>query len=223
MRVRLIDADARLKKGQPTTSIQMSGRLRSLYRLEEITLLQPVQEKGTHRTFLRNKGVCFNWGRHFKREWPRNRTRETNPPNASSAVPFVAGDLSLTNFIVDSGATHHMCSRKDWFSNFQDHTGTVQCASKTAALKVTGMGDIKGETSKGLKIILKEVLFVPNISGQLISVKSIEHAGFSVMFKNEKIYAQSDVQKIHFAPVVASMYAISLPSALPVQPKMSDE
>lgn len=47
---------------------------------------------------------------------------------------------------------------------------------QNSSFKIAGKGDIEGETSKGIKITLKDVQFVPEISGQLISVKSIESA-----------------------------------------------
>ncbi|KAG8179726.1 hypothetical protein JTE90_006631 [Oedothorax gibbosus] len=54
------------------------------------------------------------------------------------------------------------------------------------------MGNIEGVTSTGMKITLKDVLFVPKINGQLISVKSIESAGYTLTFKNEKVYASKN-------------------------------
>lgn len=43
------------------------------------------------------------------------------------------------------------------------------------------------------------MLLVPEINGQLVSVKSIESAGFTVVFKDERVFVQSERENIHLA------------------------
>lgn len=86
------------------------------------------------------------------KDCPRNRPREQQE-DASSAVTFVAGEI-CTNWIVDSGATHHMSLQKEWLSELKPHTASVKCASKREVQEDHRKGKIIGENSKGLNIIL---------------------------------------------------------------------
>lgn len=40
---------------------------------------------------------------------------------------------------------------------------------------------------------------MPEISGQLVSVTGIENVGFTVIFKNEKVFVKSNKENIHLA------------------------
>lgn len=48
------------------------------------------------------------------------------------------------------------------------------------------MGDIDGYTTSGQQVTLKDVLYVPNLRENLISVRKLTKAGLEVVFKNNK-------------------------------------
>lgn len=114
-------------------------------------------------------------------------------------MTFAAGEINEDTFIVDSGCTQHMSSKEEWFTRLRPHKGTVKCASKMDTLEVTGIGDIEGMTSDDKKITLKDVLLVPRINGQLVSVNCIEKAGFSVIFNSDQVFIKSENECMKFA------------------------
>lgn len=141
--------------------------------------------------FCRKKIICFNCHKagHFKRECKAQK-HSNEEKNASSAISFVVGNTRQEQFIVDSGATSHMCSNEKYFTSLKPSSGSIKCASKSAILEIKGVGNIIGKTSNGTEITLNEVLYVPELNGQLISVRKIESANYAVVFKNEKVFLE---------------------------------
>ncbi|GBL72612.1 hypothetical protein AVEN_127873-1 [Araneus ventricosus] len=87
---------------------------------------------------------------------------------------------------MDSGATSHMCSLREWFEELKSYSRTVSCAAKSNFLEVVGIGVIRGRLKNGQEIVLTNVLFIPEHNGNPISVKTIKKAGYSVLFKDNK-------------------------------------
>ncbi|GBN29685.1 Copia protein [Araneus ventricosus] len=117
----------------------------------------------------------------------RNFTRKKPPfkEEEAAAVSFVVREGDVEKFIVDSGATSHMCSQRKWFEDLKPSSGTA-CAAKSRLLEVAGIGVIRGRLKNGQEIVLKNVLFIQELNGNLISVKQIQKVGYSVLFKDNK-------------------------------------
>ncbi|GBN05324.1 hypothetical protein AVEN_116039-1 [Araneus ventricosus] len=90
-----------------------------------------------------------------------------------------------------------MCNKGEWFEEIKQFSGTVACAPKNV-LKVEGIGTVPG-TLNGRKVILTDVLYVPELNGQLISVKNIQKTGYSVIFKNDVAFIEKSREKFKFA------------------------
>lgn len=85
----------------------------------------------------------------------------------------------------DSGATSHMCRERDMFSNFNEaREGKVRLGDETTV-------DIKGEGSVRLIVLdkngeryvrLENVLYVPELNSNLLSVSKITAKGLKVIF-----------------------------------------
>lgn len=60
---------------------------------------------------------------------------------------------------------------------------TISIAKDGELLTANEMGDIHGHVSTGQRIILKNVLYVPNLRENLISVSKMSKAGLEVVFK----------------------------------------
>ena len=94
-----------------------------------------------------------------------------------------------SSWIVDSGATAHMCKTQESFKDLStSHPNSyIEVANGTTA-KVEGIGSVRLSTSsstgKKINITLENVLFVPTLGRNLLSVRAITNNGHSATFKN---------------------------------------
>jgi len=96
-------------------------------------------------------------------------------------VNAASHDLS---WVIDSGATTHATSEKDYFVSYTAvQFGTVKMGDDTV-VNVVGIGDVCLETNDGTKLVLRNVKHVPSICLNLISVGKLDDEGFCSTFKN---------------------------------------
>lgn len=145
---------------------------------------------------------CFVCGRPGHRAFQcRKRARDENPPRPNAnlvegdddVIVAVVSQSFLVNdvkeWVVDSGATRHICANKDAFTSYtqvgegEEHVYLGD--SRTAS--VLGKGKVLLKLTSGKTLALNEVLHVPNIRANLISVALLGKAGIKVSFESDKI------------------------------------
>lgn len=95
------------------------------------------------------------------------------------AIAFVA-NLTPAQWTIDSGASKHMCTHKHWFSSLKPYQTEIFVANNAKVLS-KGIGTVRIMTSSGFKVI-REVLYVPDLSTNLISVSALTGMGLQVNF-----------------------------------------
>jgi hypothetical protein len=95
------------------------------------------------------------------------------------------GDLQR-QWIVDSGASRTMCSNREWFTHFIPLTSPINIVlGDNSTILGTGVGRIpvqmkaKGQWNHA---ILRDVLYVPELHGNLLSVPQLARRGADVRF-----------------------------------------
>lgn len=88
------------------------------------------------------------------------------------------------DWIVDTGASSHMCCKKDLFDSLDEsHTSRVYEASGES-LKVAGIGkvilQVVNDSGKINRLILNDVLYVPKLDSNLLSVRKACDNGLSL-------------------------------------------
>lgn len=121
-------------------------------------------------------------------------------------------------WVIDSGATSHMVNNKDFFKEFHRNTnGNVRLANgQKAEIKGTGSGVVKfvNGANKDINIKIDNVLFVPNLEVNLLSVRKLTAKGFKVLFK-DNVCDIVEGQKVRAtAKQVAGLYELQ---TVPVQ------
>ncbi|GAU51024.1 hypothetical protein TSUD_283680 [Trifolium subterraneum] len=161
---------------------------------------------------IKRKGNCYVCGKagHHAPQC-RHRMGNDNPPKPRanlaegdekdndiivSVISLIVAVVSQVNmvtdvskWVVDSGATRHICANKDAFTSYTivgDGEEQVYLGdSRTVA--VQGKGKIMLKLTSGKTLVLTEVLHVPEIRTNLISVAQLSKSGVKVSFESDKI------------------------------------
>lgn len=78
---------------------------------------------------------------------------------------------ALDRWLVDSGATHHFCSQRDWYETYTPLQIPVQAAE--TSLNATGYGTIQLKL-KDRVITLQDVIYIPQLEFNVISTERIK-------------------------------------------------
>lgn len=176
------------------------------------------------------RGYNGDHGQHSRIVGSRNeRTKNTSSiqeNNAKKPKPRLAmarvqdndtvWDGNTVRFMIDSGATHHMCNDRRFFptlSGCSVKSVTLGDASKVSAGEV-GAVDIELKTSDGkwYWVRLTNVLYVPSLESNLISVACLDSKEISAWFHNGKcklIDAQSSQEMCEATREDDSLYWVT--------------
>ena len=91
--------------------------------------------------------------------------------------------------MVDSGATRHICANRDAFTSYTpvgDDEKVVYLGDSHTA-QVLGKGKVMLKLTSRKTLALNDVLHVPNIRANLVSVALLGKVGVKVSFESDKI------------------------------------
>jgi hypothetical protein len=79
---------------------------------------------------------------------------------------------------LDSGASHHMCSHRNWFISYQSVDEGVVFMGNGIPCKIVGVGIIRIRMFDGIVRELMDVRFVPELKINLISLGVLDSGGY---------------------------------------------
>lgn len=152
--------------------------------------------------------TCFKCGElgHFKANCPNKRVlfqnKQANNGNNSkgkqqdlSEASYVSNDeddcFSVSErdhdisgkWMLDSGASHHMCPNRKWFATYQSIDGGTVLMGNNHACKIMGYGTIQIKMHDGALRTLMNVRHVPNLRKNLISLGVLEENGCKIVME----------------------------------------
>jgi len=89
-----------------------------------------------------------------------------------------------SEWVLDIGATYHVCPNMDWFSNFEKLDGCLAIMGDDHPCKVEGIGTIRIKMFDGMVRELKNVSYIPQLKRNLISDGALEALGHGVSIRN---------------------------------------
>lgn len=106
------------------------------------------------------------------------------------AAPSFSGSRT-ENWIVDSGATQHMCRNKGSFFQLDvTHKGNIIVADGNR-IPIMGKGSVRLTLVSGndrWDVVLNDVLWVPELSDNLVSVNQLGRKGYTAVFTEESCH-----------------------------------
>ena len=106
--------------------------------------------------------------------------------------------------IIDSGATQHMFADRNAFQTLSRKEATITCAN-SQSIRATHIGKVKFGANKALD----DVLYVPDLQHNLISVSALTKEGNDVTFKSDgtvTITTQDEAEPIKIGHAVGNLY-----------------
>ena len=88
-------------------------------------------------------------------------------------------------WLIDSGATRHMTPHKDWFVDMKPHQGVVEFGNDEE-LPIVGRGTIR-VVFAGRMQTMKDVLYVPGMGCNLLSIVALDRKGFETRFRDQGV------------------------------------
>ncbi|KAJ8759987.1 hypothetical protein K2173_010843 [Erythroxylum novogranatense] len=133
-----------------------------------------VEQKDTKENFS---------GRSRHRGGFHGRGREkTNEESKLFMALFYEKDASNDVWFLDSGCSNHMFGTTSLFKEIDESKKSEVTLRDNKKLKVEGKGIVSITTSQGTAKILQDVVFVPSLSHNLLSIRQLMFSGYSVLF-----------------------------------------
>ena len=156
---------------------------------------------------FKKRGTCFvcgKLGHHAPQCRKRVKTGNSgNPPKANlvegdDIIAVVISQANMVtnskNWVVDSGATRHICANKDAFTSYTlvgDDEKVVYLGDSHTA-QVPGKGKVMLKLTLAKALALNNVLHVPNVRANLVSVTLLGKVGVKVSFESDKSIMTKD-------------------------------
>lgn len=150
------------------------------------------QQKGP-RCYNCNKYGHFSRNCYFQNKNNRNSDNNTHNKGYYAAFP-IAETLDKTRWYIDSGASLHMCRERKWMYNVSPSTvNNIKVAdNKTVAVEGCGSVNLQIRDSDGKPQVIqvRNVLYVPSLTTNLLSVSQMAKNGCEIKFEKDscKIY-----------------------------------
>ncbi|KAE8671264.1 Detected protein of unknown function [Hibiscus syriacus] len=146
---------------------------------------------------------CYNCGKksHLKKDcWSLNKNSNpqgntTNTSDDGDALycetsTTVEGRKRFTDiWLIDSGATYHMTSRREWFHHYEHASGGSVYSCNDHALEIVGVGTIKLKMYDGTIKVVRDVRHVKGLKKNLLSYGLLDNNA-------SKIETQKGIMKV---------------------------
>ncbi|KAK8949495.1 hypothetical protein KSP39_PZI005278 [Platanthera zijinensis] len=125
---------------------------------------------------------------HWKNNCPKRKEQTHEPHQAAVAsedendadVLHVSHNSETTDsWIMDTGCSYHMCPNIKWFSSFRQCEGGRVRMGNQSGCKISGVGSIRIRMFDGVVRTLTNVRYVPELRKSLLSLGTLESAGYS--------------------------------------------
>ena len=163
-----------------------------------------IGEQGTTKS-------CWECGGlgHFRRNCPRRKPKHKAKPvaekesdsDSDSSGAFAASLIkqpsdSTAKWLVDSGASSHMTSKKEWLVNYREFEKPESvCLGDGRTVEASGVGEVHlkmlFKISDPKKCVMHQVLYVPKLACNLFSVRAASSKGNIVKFGATKCWIRS--------------------------------
>ncbi|KAH9689071.1 hypothetical protein KPL70_015335 [Citrus sinensis] len=122
--------------------------------------------------------------RYEKKPAAANMARKDEGYDYSLSITHAAYVASSSEWMLDTGATYHLCPIKEWFTDFRNLESDAVVMRNDKPCRTMGIRTIRLKMFDGIVRELKEVRFVPTLKKNLISVGALEAKGYKITIED---------------------------------------
>lgn len=164
----------------------------------------------------KGKSRCFNCDGigHFASECPsKGNKKSSSDSKGNSMFAAFRAEAVMDDWYIDSGATDHMTAHRNNFDEIFDFKGEIKAANNTV-MNAVGKGNISMQMSTPSgsgSVVVNDVLHVPSLGVNLLSIKKIVDHENSVIFdRNGCIILNSEKDVIATANEINGLYKLNV-------------
>ena len=153
---------------------------------------------------------------HFQNKCTNNlqQNKKKVQTNANDfSVIFLSGIFDVGDWYVDSAASNHITAREDWLKNIKetDVKEITIANNEKLSVKCSGQVEISTVVDKQLfNIVVRDILCVPELSTNLLSVGQLTRNGNRVVFSKTDYQIYNVGELIATATMKNNMYKLNL-------------
>ena len=107
----------------------------------------------------------------------------------------LSASTSPSTWYIDSGASRHMTGARDMFTEISETGLELEIVlGDDTVVRAVGRGTICFDRESMQPMILRDVLYVPGLKKNLVSVSAIEDRGFGIYVLDGKVYIFSKAE-----------------------------
>ncbi|KAH9770422.1 hypothetical protein KPL71_012370 [Citrus sinensis] len=148
------------------------------------TALTSLEIHNNDKNYERASSEALAQKRDGKKPTAANMARKNEGSDYQLSITLAAYVASSSEWILDTGATYHLCPIKECFTDFRNLESGVVVMGNDQPCHTMGIGTIRLKMFDGMIRELKEVRFVPALKKNLIYVGALEAKGYKVTIEN---------------------------------------
>eukprot|EP00253_Pinus_taeda_P028745 PITA_28745 len=187
------------------------------------------------KRFNKSEVQCFYCKKfsHYKRNCWKNQTQKAKFFEEKEVVGtlFLASNstnnVSKEVWLMESGCNNHMIGNKDGFIEIDEPTKSDVLLGDDKRFEAKGKGTIAVKTNEGKPKHINDILYVPHLAHNLLSVGQLLEKRYLIFFKDKQciIYDKNDHSKlIAKANMLQNIiFAFNLPCEIEAKPRCFED
>lgn len=130
------------------------------------------------------------------KKYPEKRPKQVSSTKVETVLTSTISNSNnksynnnIIDFVLDSGATIHTCYIKELFASIKPTNTNIKWGNTNKIIKASGIGNIELKFTSTNKLVkLNNVLYIPELGVNLLSLSLITNKGYSLSFNKDKCY-----------------------------------